>query len=256
MKKLLKPGQLKWLLIFSSIMMVINLSAQSLTIKSVSLNGDDIVIKYDLLDDNLDHRYNLSLYSSQDNYVQPLKIVEGDIGVDLSVGGNKSVVWHAKEELGEDFKGDVAIEIKGKIYIPFVTLNNFEDISYIKRGRPFNITWAAGRGNNVLTFDLFNSKNEIVQTFTNIANVGEYELEIPKDVKAGSDYRFRISDQKNKEDVVFTPNFAIKRKVPFYVNAALVGLIGSGGYLLSSSGGGAETGSSEPPLLPDPITPF
>lgn len=231
-----------------------DLKAQNLTIKSVALSGNDIIINYELNDDNLEHKYTLNLYSSQDNYVQPLKMVEGDVGIDQSVGGNRSIVWHVGEEFGADFKGDVALELKGKLYIPFVTLNNFEDINSMKRGRPYNVTWSAGRGSSVLTFDLFNKNDEIVHTFTNIANVGEYQLAIPKDVKPGKDYRFRISDQSNKEDVVVTPNFNVKRKVPFYVNAALIGLAGTSGFLLTQNLGG-ESGSGETPLLPDPIVP-
>ncbi len=230
--------------------------AQDLSIQSIVLKGGDVLINYDLVDDNVDHRYTLSLYSSQDNYVQPLLEVEGDVGIDQSVGGNKQIVWHAQKELGDDFKGDVAIEVKGKIYIPFVTLNGFEEMGALKRGKPYKVTWVAGRGSNVLTFDLFNKKGEMVHSFTNIANVGEYDIELPKGVKAGKGYRFRITDQKNKEDVVYTPEFTIKRKVPLYVNAALASLALVTGYLVSQniSSGGGEDG--EAPLLPDPTTPF
>ncbi|MFY0598959.1 MAG: hypothetical protein JXR03_04770 [Cyclobacteriaceae bacterium] len=230
--------------------------SQELTIKTVSLKGSDIIINYDLIDEDLEHKYTLSLYGSQDNFVQPLKLVEGDIGIDLPVGGNKQVIWHAKEELGEDFKGDIAIEIKGKRYIPFVTLNNFDDITSMKRGRPYNVTWAAGRGSSVLTFDLFNKNEEIVHTYTNIANVGEYKLEIPKDIKPGKNYRVRITDQRNKEDVVYTPYFNIKRKVPLYLTVPLVGLAGSSGLYVISNAGGGESANNLPPELPSPILPF
>lgn len=238
-----------------SLALLNRLYSQQLQIKSVILKGQDIIITYDLSDQNIEHNYSLSLYSSEDNYVQPLKEVEGDIGIDQSIGGNKQVVWHAAKELGADFNGDVSIEIKGRIYIPFVSLNNFEDINAMKRGRAYNITWTAGRGSSVLTFDLFNKNNEIVHTFTNIANVGEYELEIPKDVKPGKNYRFRITDQKNKEDIVYTHRFNVKRKVPLYVNLALLGLTGTSGYLLVGSLQGGES-QSQAGLLPDPITPF
>lgn len=227
--------------------------SQNLTIKSVSLRGEDVVIKYDLIDEDLDHKYTLSIYSSLDNYVQPLNEVEGDIGIDQSVGGNKEVIWHAKKELGDDYKGAVALEIKGKLYIPFVTLNNFEDIGQMKRDRPYNVTWAAGRGSNVLVFDLLNKKDEVVHTYTNIANVGEYQLEIPKDIKPGKDYRFRITDQRNKEDVVYTPRFVIRRKVPLVAKVGMLGLAGSGLFLVGSSGG--DNGTGEAPLLPDPVLP-
>lgn len=228
--------------------------SQNLVIKSVSTKGNDVIINYDLEDDDLTHKYTLRLYSSVDNYVQPLTHVEGDIGIDQTVGGNKQAIWHVKDELGEDFKGDVSLELKGKLYIPFVTLNNFEDITQMKRERPYNVTWVAGRGSSVLTIDLFNGKNEIVHTYTNIANVGEYQLEIPKDIKPGKNYRFRITDQRNKEDVVYTPYFVIKRKVPLAAKVGLFGLAGTSIALLGQNAGGAGV-DGETPLLPDPILP-
>lgn len=229
----------------------LDVGAQNLVIKSVSTKGNDVIVKYDLLDEDVDHKYTLRLYSSNDNFVQPLTEVEGDIGIDQSVGGNKQIVWHVKDELGETYKGDVALEVKGKLYIPFVTLNNFKDLKSVKRTRPYNVTWTAGRGNNVLTFDLYNRKKELVHTYTNIANVGEYQLAIPKDVKPGKDYSLKITDQKNKEDVVHTPAFTVKRKIPLVVKVGVIGILGSALAILA--GQGSSAGENVP--LPDPILP-
>lgn len=233
----------------------LDVGAQNLIIKSVSTKGNDVIIKYDLLDEDIDHKYTLRLYSSNDNFVQPLSEVEGDVGIDQSVGGNKQIVWHVKDELGEVFKGDVALELKGKLYIPFVTLNNFKDLKSVKRTRPYNVTWTAGRGNNVLTFDLYNKRKELVHTYTNIANVGEYQLAIPKDIKPGKDYTLRITDQKNNEDVVQTPEFTIKRKIPLVVKVGVIGILGSALAILAGQGSNSSSGSGEVPFLPDPILP-
>lgn len=227
--------------------------AQELKIKSVTTRGGDIIVKYDLLDNDLTHKYTLSLYASSDDYVQPLENVSGDIGVDIAVGGSKQVTWRAKEELGELFAGNVTLELKGKLYIPFVELYDFENIDSFKRGRPYNLTWSAGRGNDVLTIDLFNDDKEIVHTFTNVANVGEYTLVIPKDIKPGKDYRLRFTDQKNKDDVVYTTDFSVKRKIPFVLQAALgAGVAGAGYLVLTNSEGSTPSGESD---IPGPVLP-
>lgn len=228
-------------------------SGQELSITSVAKQGETIIITYDLVDD-VDHKYTLSLYASNDNYVQPLEFVTGDIGIDVAVGGSKKVLWDAKKELGNDFKGNVKLELKGKLYIPFVELTDFENLESFKRGRPYNLTWTAGRGNDVLTIDLYNAKEEIVHTFTNVANVGEYELVVPKDIKPGKDYRMRIRDQKNIEDVVYTPTFSVKRKIPFILQAMVGGAVGGAGYLILTS---AEPVSSSPEEsnIPNPVLP-
>jgi len=77
--------------------------AQEVDITHVELQGSDVIIHYNLQDEDLNRRYSLHLYNSIDNYIQPIEKVSGDIGVDIAVGDNKKVVWHAMEELGEDF---------------------------------------------------------------------------------------------------------------------------------------------------------
>ncbi|MEM9324245.1 MAG: Ser-Thr-rich GPI-anchored membrane family protein [Bacteroidota bacterium] len=231
---------------------------QDVDIKSVVLKGGDVIVNYDLLDTDLDHRYTLNLFSSLDEFVQPLELVEGDIGIDQEVGGNKQVVWHAREELGADFKGSFSLDLKGRLYIPFVVLNNFDSYEKLKRGRPYNLTWAAGRGSSVLTFDLFNKKDELVHTFTNVANVGEYELVIPKSVKPGRGYYMEISDQSNKDDLIRTEPFNINRKVPLLLTGALIGAALTSGYVIltnlpsDSSDPSPDPGST---FLPDPVLP-
>jgi hypothetical protein len=244
----------KGTLCLSFFFLLYTVQSQQVKVVEISTRGGDVIVDYELLDDNKDHRYTLNLYTSVDNYIQPLKEVEGDIGIDLSVGGNKRVVWHVAREFGEEYKGIVALELKGKLYIPFVTLNEFDKFNKVKRDRPYNITWAAGRGSNVLTWDLYNAKDELVHTFTNVANVGEYELIIPKDVSPGKGYYMMISDQRNKEDVIKTPGFQIRRKIPLYVNASLIGLGLASGYLLVNSLGNDEVPPAEGGFG-DPITP-
>ncbi len=226
--------------------------AQVLEIKNVKVSDGDILIDYDLLDENRDHKYVIELYSSADEYIQPLKETEGDIGIDLAVGGNKQVIWHASKELGNDFNGKLAFELKGRLYIPFVQLNDFDKINKIKKDKPLTVTWAAGRGSDVLTWDLFNEKEELVHTFTNIANVGEYEVVIPKDVSSGKGYYFRITDKDNKDDIVNTPRFQVVRKVPMIVNIAIGAAALVVGYIIydNVSAGGSE--SPEEQVIPDP----
>lgn len=230
-------------------------TAQEIVVKKTMMKGGDIILEYDLIDDNKDHKYTIELYSSLDDYIQPLKSTDGDVGIDLSVGGNKKIIWHVKEELGGDFKGEVALELKGRLYIPFVQLNDFDKIDKFKINSPRLITWAAGRGSDVLTWDLFNDKDELVHTFTNIANVGEYELVIPKGVKSGKGYHFQITDQKNKDDIVITSNFQVVRKIPLFLTAGLAAIgVGTGVVVVGSMGGG-EDGSNGISRIPDPVLP-
>ncbi|HZY80325.1 MAG TPA: Ser-Thr-rich GPI-anchored membrane family protein [Cyclobacteriaceae bacterium] len=202
------------LLFFSVIVLGSSLSAQDFTIKKVEWLGDDINLYYDLKDSVAHRSYTVSLFSSKDNFISPLQKVSGDIDLEVKPGANKKITWRAKEELGADFEGKVALEVRGRIYIPFVRLDG--SYSTMKRLKDYEITWTGGTAQNILNFDLYRG-TEKVTSFPNIANVGHFTLQLPSSVKPGKDYWFRISDSKNKDQIVNSSHFVVKRKVPLLV---------------------------------------
>ena len=213
----------KTLLLILPVLFVLQIktNAQQVSIKQIELQANgDVNIYYDLEDGQEDRKYVLYLYASIDNFIQPLTNVEGEVGVDLNQGRDKKLVWHAKEELGEGFKGNVALELKGNTYVPFIALDGFDDYKVFKRGKAYDITWTGGRGDNILNFELYQGNNK-VKVFEERPNVGNTSMVIPKDVKPG-EYRFKISDSRNRDEVVFTHDFQVKRKIP------LVATIGAG----------------------------
>ncbi|MFC2124118.1 hypothetical protein ACFLU5_04835 [Bacteroidota bacterium] len=224
-----------------------NLRAQDVRITQIEFHEGDIVILYDLLDEDINRRYTLHLYSSADNYIKPLEHVEGDIGVDIEVGGNKKVIWHVAEEYGQDYTGKISLELKGQVYIPFITLDEFEDYKSFVRGKSYEIVWAGGRGDHVLVFDLYRGEDKI-HTIPNVANVGHYSLLIPKKTKPGKSYTLKVSDAKNSDDVIWTGDFKIRRKVPLGIQMFAGAAILSGISLLLQQDAGPEE-------IPDPMMP-
>ena len=224
-------------------------NAQDVRITNVDIQGGEVIIRYDLVDETVDRRYSLHLYSSQDNYIQPVQNVSGDIGVDIAVGGNKSVRWNAKEELGADFQGDIALELKGSIYIPFITFEGIEEGQQFKRGKSHDLAWSGGRGDNVLDFELYQGDN-LVRAFDERPNVGNTTIIFPSDVKPGKNYRLRISDKRNKDEVIYTSSFVIKRKVALGIKVGLGLLVGGAVGVLVSSGSSSDSEAKigEPPL--------
>jgi hypothetical protein len=223
-------------------------SAQQVSITRIEMQaGGDVIISYDLLDDQAERKYSLYLYSSTDNYIQPLEKVSGEVGVDLAVGGNKQIIWHAKEELGEDFKGGVALELKGTIYIPFIALDGFDDYKIFKRGKEYDITWTGGRGDNILNFELYQG-DEKIKVFEERPNVGNTTMVIPKDVKPGM-YRYKISDSRNRDEVVFTSEFEVKRQIPLVASIGAGVIIGAGvAVLVQMLSNNKEAKIGDPPL--------
>lgn len=208
------------------------LNAQEVKIKNIELSEGSLTLYYALRDENPDKRYSLHLYSSQDSFLQPLKMVSGDIGVDISIGENKHVTWYYKDELGPGYDGSMSLEIKGNVYIPFIELKSLEAYGILKRGKAYDFSWSGGRGDNVLSFELYKG-DQRVKVFEERPNVGSTKLTIPTDVKPGQNYRFRISDIRNIDEVVYSKNFEIKRKVPLtYKAIPLLGVGATGAYFL------------------------
>jgi hypothetical protein len=215
--------------------------AQVFTITKTERQGDNLILYYDLLDSISNRAYTINVYSSADNYINPLSKVSGDVGLEVKPGGNRKIIWRAKEELGPDFAGDLALEVRGKIYIPFVKLDGFNDYKNFKRLRNYKITWTGGRGNSVLNFDLYRGEKKIA-SFPNIANVGQYTVKFEGNIRPGNNYKLKVADAKNKDDVVWTDNFKIRRKTPLLLKVIpLLGL----GYLATTLAGSSSTANND-----------
>ena len=207
--------------------------AQEIQITNVNLAGNNVEIHYNLLDERIDRSYIINLYTSKDNFIQPMDLVSGDAGIDIAVGDNKKFVWNAKEELGEEFDGSVSLELKGNYYVPFITLDGLEEGKIFKRGKSNDFIWSGGRGDNVLNFELYRGNN-LVKSFEERPNVGNTSISIPRKVKPGSGYRFRISDSNNRDEVVFSNTFSVKRKYPLGAQLGVAFVVGVGlGYLIN-----------------------
>ncbi len=222
---------------------------QELIVKNIEYKNNLVELTYNIQDTLVGRYYTVRLYSSYDNFLSPLKDVTGDVGLEIKPGGDRVITWDAAKELGSSFSGSVSLELRGRIYVPFINIDWFEDIKSLKQKHKYNITWTGGRPTNILNFDLYRGDTKIT-TFPNVANVGHYELMLPKQVPPGKNYRFRISDSKNKDEVVFSHPFRIKRSIPLAATASVPILAAAGIYLVLTN---LDQGPSE---IPDPNVDF
>jgi len=225
----------------AAVMLFSALQAQEFKIRGLESIGYDLVVTYDLSDTVPNRTYTINLYSSSDNFVTPLSHVSGDIGLEVKPGSNRKITWNANKDLAPEFQGKVSLEVRGRVYIPFVRINQLAAV--YKRNKTNKITWVGGRGNTVLNFELLRG-DKFVTVFPNIANVGSYNFRLDNGVKPGKNYRFRITDAKNKDDIVYSPAFAVKRKVPLLVK--VIPILGIAAAV--STLGGSKTDNT----LPDP----
>ena len=219
--------------------------SQDFVIKRVEIAGGLVNIYYDLLDTVANRTYTVNVYSSKDNFISRLEKVSGDQGLEVSPGIGKKITWNAHEELGTVFQGTVSVEVRGSVYIPFVRLEGL--YKNIKRAQPYEINWSGGTEQNILNFDLYRGTEKIFG-FPNIANVGYHTFTVPAYVKPGKDYYFKITDTKNKDQIVNTTHFTIKRKIPLAFKVLPVVAVAI--FVATLSKHSSDTGIPEAPAHP------
>jgi hypothetical protein len=221
--------------------------AQTVSIKKIELAGEKVIVHYDLEDSNPNNEYKLDLYASKDNFIAPLTKVKGNVGPEVKPGLDRKIEWNIIEEYGP-YKGKLSLEIKGKVYIPFVKLQNFNTSKSYKRGSNNNLGWKPGN-NNPINIELFKGGQRVAGDM-NMPNNGSHTLYIPSNSKPGKDYRLKITDSKNAEDILYTDNFTVKPKVPLLLK--ILPVLAIGGVIASLGGGGGSESPTRDSEIPAP----
>ena len=197
---------------------------QQFEITSIEKTAEEVVVNYDLLDTTRNRFYTVYLYLISDSTIAPVKHASGDVGLEVKPGVRNQIRWAAKKELGSRFKGRVQLEVRGKVYVPFIEFESFPENQGLKRGKTYPFAWSGKSSSNILSFKLYKG-DELKVVLPEIPNTGDAEITMPKSVKPGK-YRFVITDSRNKDQIVNSPIFIIERRVPFLVKLIPVALIG------------------------------
>ena len=215
------------------------LHAQKMAVKKVELAGEKIIVHYDLEDSNPNNEYQISLYSSKNNFATALAKVSGDVGNEVKAGANKKITWNIKEELGP-YKGKLSLEVRGKVFVPVVKLNNVTVGKNFKRGKSHTITWKPGN-TNAIHIELMKGGQRVTGEL-NQPNNGSFSLYIPAHAAIGKDYTLRITDSKNAEDAVSSVPFGVSRKIPLLLKVVPALAVGGLAAILLSGGGTPDPG--------------
>jgi len=199
---------------------IITIPSQAQNIKNFryNLDGNKIKITYDLEGVPSD-QYLITLFSSADNFTNPLRYVEGDVGEEVNPGEGKMIIWDARREFME-FKGAISLKLKYK-KIPYLEFTNIELGTKFKRGRAHNIRWDDGPETLYATVELYKN-NKYVQE-TNLERSGiEWILKIPRKQAPGI-YKLKTEIDSR---IAYSPEFRIARRTPTY--AIIISLVGVG----------------------------
>lgn len=225
--------------------------AQKVAIKEIELVGEKVIVHYDLNDNNPNNQYQISLYASKDKYSAPLTKVTGDVGGEVNPGADRKIEWNLLQEYGS-FKGKLSLEIRGRVFVPFVKLRDFNTEKKYKRGKTYDLAWRPGN-TNPIHIELYKGSQRVAGEL-NHPNNGKSTLSIDSKVKPGKDYRLKITDSKKLDEVVYSDYFGVTPKIPLLLKIIpVLGIAGGLGIMAGSLGGGGETEKKDP--ISDPPFP-
>lgn len=226
---------------------------QKVTIKKIELAGEKVIVHYDLDDNNPNNEYQINLYASKDKFSAPLTKVKGDVGSEVKPGPDRKIEWNLMQEYGS-YKGKISLEIRGRVFVPFVKLKNFDTNKIYKRGKNYDVAWRPGNTNPVHV-ELYKGSQRVSGEL-NHPNNGAYSLSIGSKVKPGKDYRLKITDSKKTDEIVYSEYFQVKPKVPMVVKLIpIVAVAGGVAFLAGSSGGPKEPSDNTPTEISTPPLP-
>lgn len=209
-------------------------------------------MSYDLITDDVADRFDISLYSSIDNFQQKLSLLVGDAGENVEPGTGKRITWDAKRSLPANFNQEIVFKVKATLMVSLNHPNRLQlkplDFNAYKRGGVVNVEWNGGKANELITIELLQEKT-VVTKITDVENTNVYSWNIPSKAKTGKDYSLRISKSENPTIQSTTFPFEIKPKVSLLTK--LIPVLVVGGVVAVLSGGSDE----EAPDLPGPPKP-
>ncbi|MFN8340681.1 MAG: hypothetical protein U0V64_03355 [Cyclobacteriaceae bacterium] len=147
--------------------------AQNAKITQIELKGEVVVVHYDLEDNNPNNEYQISLYTSNDKFSAPMTKVSGDVGSEVKPGADRKIEWNLLKEIG-GYKGKLSLEIRGRVFVPFVKLRNFDARRSYKRGKNYDIAWRPGN-TNPIHIELYKGSTRVSGEL-NHPNNGAYTL--------------------------------------------------------------------------------
>ena len=221
--------------------------AQSLENLNASFDGEKLIVTYSLIYADANQKFKVVLFSSHDNYNQPI-FATGDAGENVLPGKVKRAVWNAKDVLPIDFDGEVLIKIKAtRVAAPKLTFAPLAITTY-KRGNTVSMKWTGGYRTDKIHIELIKDNKVNLLVVDQINNTASYEWKMPKKVK-GRNYTLRVSNAAKPNELTESIPFIVKPRIPFLVKVIPMVAIGAAVAILK---GGGPTPDE---MLPRPLKP-
>lgn len=203
-----------------------NAYSQTLENVKTTFNGEKVIITYDLVSDNPEKKFKVTVFSGHDNYTAPLKDVTGAVGEGISGGHGLRIEWDAKKVLPATYQ-DISVRLRA-VDVP--RLKNLEQSVY-KKGSTVNVNWTGGHKADKMNIELLRG-DKVYKVIANSAeNTSRYTWKV-QGVKAGENYTIRLTDVTDPMQPTSTLPFEIKPKINKYVKIGAAVVVVAGGIII------------------------
>ena len=209
------------------------LSVQAQLVQNVRANfdGERVQIIYDLNSADPGGKFKVALYSSHDNYAQPLTLLTGDVGDEVAPGKDRKVLWFAKNILPPDFDQEITFKIRVTLAEPVrLSLKPLGKMVF-KRGTSLQLEWVGGTATDQVNIELLKDGQVQGKIAEKIVNVHQYRWSLPRKLKTGEGYAIRISNPNRSSEITTTQMFNVKPRLPLLVKLLPLA-IGAAVYLM------------------------
>lgn len=223
--------------------------AQSIENIKAVFQGSKIIITYDINDPKPgQNSYNIQLFSSFDNFKAPLTFIKGDVGNEVRPGAGKRIEWEAGE-IGT-FKGNLTFEVRGEIVAAWLFKSSPGKVT---KGKATRIEWQGGKPDDNVKIELVKGGKTV--PVMDGKNTGAYNWAVPPDLEKGDGYQLKLT---SKGTTITSELFSVKKKMPIWMIAAPIAVVGGLVAVLAGGGGGDKSDTTNPdssndlPQPPDP----
>lgn len=217
-------------------------------IRAEAVNGGErVIITYDLTGASSDQKYNVSVYSSHNNYSTSLAQLSGDIH-DVTPGKNKRIEWNARGEMVE-YNGDITFELRADaIAVPLTV----KTPTGVKKGKSTTVTYSGVIPGESTKLELIKG-GVVVSQIGSSNDPSKYTWSVPIDVEKAGDYQIKLTSGAR---TTTSGPFAIKAKSKTWmIVVPAVVVTGVIVFLVTKpkkSDGGTTPGSKDLPTPPEP----
>lgn len=227
--------------------------AQQISDLTVQTSGDDIVIRFDLKAlENPQEQYKIQIFSSFDNYTEPLPLKEGNDTDVFPKFAMRYVIDGATAFRG--YKGDLDFRVVATLtFVPLSLITPVESIK-TKVGKTIMVQWKGGTENDTYQIDYAKDGGNWTTLDSDIHS-RNYTWKIPKRFDKGI-YSIKLTSSQERTKAIYSGNIRIKKKAPFIIKMMPWMLIAGGAYYYfvgfpeNPIDGPTDNGIADPPEPP------